>query len=94
MNHNFVTLVPKKDKPQSISDYRPISCANIFYKIISKILCNRLKWFLPVLIAENQFSFIPKKKYWRNVLLAHENIQDLAKCGKPKMCINIDLQKA
>lgn len=82
VNHNFITLVPKKDKPQRISDYRPISCANVLYKVIPKILCNRIKWFPPLLIAENQSLFIPSRNIGENVLLSHEQVRDFSKRGK------------
>lgn len=77
-----------------ISDYRSVACANVLYKVISKILCNKIKWFLPFLIAENQSYFIPGRNVGENVLLAHEQVLDFAKRGKAKMCIKIDLQKA
>lgn len=93
--HNFITLVPKKDKPQTIAYYRPISYANVFYKIISKIIRSCIKWFQPLLlIVENQPSFIPGKNIGENVLLAHKQIRDFIKRGKPKMCLKIDLQNA
>jgi len=76
LNHNFVTLIPKKDKLQNISDYRPISCANLLYKIISKIIYGRIKHFLPYLISENQSAFVPQRNIGENILLAHELVRD------------------
>lgn len=45
LNHTFLTIIPKKEKPQTLSDYRPIACANVLYKLVAKILCNRFKHF-------------------------------------------------
>lgn len=45
-----IALVPKVDAPSTIKDYRPISCCNVPYKCITKILVNRMKPFLPSLI--------------------------------------------
>lgn len=87
LNHTFLTIIPKKEKPQTLADYRPIAYANVLYKIISKVLCNRLKHFLPFLIAGNQSAFIPGRNIGENVLLAHEMIRDFKKFGKPK-CVS------
>lgn len=94
LDHNFISLIPKKYKPQSTTDYHPISCANVLYKIISKIICFRIEDFLPYLIAENQSAFVPRRNIGENVLLPHKVVQDFKKKGNPKMCVKIDLQKA
>ncbi|GJS26786.1 RNA-directed DNA polymerase, eukaryota, reverse transcriptase zinc-binding domain protein [Tanacetum coccineum] len=43
VNATLVALVPKVETPNKISDFRPISCCNVLYKCISKILTNRMK---------------------------------------------------
>lgn len=45
-NATFITLIPKIDKPISFSDFHPLSLCNTTYKLISKIIGNRLKPFL------------------------------------------------
>lgn len=94
LKHNFISLVPKKDKPQNISNYCPISYANVLYEIISKIICSRIKDFLPYLIVKNQSAFVPNRSIGENILLAHELVHDFKKKGRPKMCVKIDFQKA
>jgi len=42
MNSNVVSLIPKIQGADSIKDYRPIVVANFKFKIISKILANKL----------------------------------------------------
>jgi len=42
VNHTFVTLVPKTTNATQLSEFRPISCCNTIYKVISKVLANRL----------------------------------------------------
>lgn len=54
INNTDLVLISKKDCPESVSDYRPISLCNFSYKVFSKVLANRLKPFLHTLITENQ----------------------------------------
>ncbi|KAI8555356.1 hypothetical protein RHMOL_Rhmol05G0168400 [Rhododendron molle] len=46
-NATLVALVPKVPNPSKVGDYRPISCCNVIYKCIAKILANKVKPVLP-----------------------------------------------
>ncbi|XP_025982145.1 uncharacterized protein [Glycine max] len=52
-NASFIALIPKTNSPQSLNDYRPISLIGCVYKIMSKVLANRLALVLPHLIDES-----------------------------------------
>jgi hypothetical protein len=49
--HN-VTLIPKENEARTPYHYRPITLCNVVYKIISKVIANRLKPLLPTLISQ------------------------------------------
>ena len=59
INETYICLIPKVKSPQKITEYRPISLCNVIYKIISKVLANRLKSKLAEIIDESQSAFVP-----------------------------------
>jgi hypothetical protein len=94
-NATIITLVPKKNNPSSMSDYRPIYCCNVVYKCIIKILANRLRPGLEDIISLNQGAFIPNRSIVENILLAQEIVSDYHKDGgRPRCTLKVDLMKA
>ena len=55
-----------------MSDLKPIALCKIVYKIIAKVIANRLKTILPSIISDNQSAFIPGKFITDNIMLAFE----------------------
>lgn len=95
VNTTILALIPKKTEAIEMKDYRPISCCNVLYKVISKILANRLKAILPNLIALNQSAFIKDRLLIENLLLATELVKDYHKDSVSSRCtIKIDISKA
>ncbi|XP_019087294.1 PREDICTED: uncharacterized protein LOC109127222 [Camelina sativa] len=75
LNSTSLILIPKIPGTVDVRDFRPISCLNTTYKIISRLLLDRLKILLPDLILPNQTAFIKDRLLLENVLLASEVVQ-------------------
>lgn len=95
LNSTIVTLIPKKKEAKVMKDYMPISCCNVLYKLISKILANILKKILPKCISMNQSAFVMEQLLMENVMLATEIVKDYHKdTVSPRCDMKIDISKA
>jgi len=92
VNSTILALIPKKLEEIEMKDYRPISCCNVIYKVISKIIANRLKRLLPNFIAGNQSAFVQDMLLLENLLLTTELVKDYHKDSISGRCaIKIDI---
>lgn len=97
LNSTNLVLIPKKDNVEKLTDVRPIALCNIVYKLIAKVLANRLKKVLPTTISENQSAFVPGRSITDNVLIAFESIHYMKrKKGNQEgeVALKLDISKA
>jgi len=93
-NASFITLVPKKVNSSNLKDFRPISLVGGVYKILSKIVTNRLKKVLPSVINVNQSAFLGERGMSDNILIANETVDYLKKQKKSCVFVKVDFEKS
>lgn len=93
-NSSFIVLIPKKENPQKISDFRPISLIGCMYKVLPKVLANRLRRVIHRLISDCQSAFIKGRQILDGVLIANEVLDDVKRRKKEAVLFKVDFEKA
>ncbi|KAA3487436.1 reverse transcriptase [Gossypium australe] len=97
INKTRIILIPKVEKPKNMSQFKPISLCNVVYKIIAKVLVNRMSNILGDCINEVKGAFIPGRLISDNVLITYEVLHSLKmkKRGKKgNFALKLDMSKA
>ena len=97
INLTHIALIPKVKSPERIIEFRPISSCSVIYKVVSKVLANKLKGILPLVVSVNQSAFQVRRVITDNILMAFETLHYMKHHQKGKagyMALKLDMSKA
>nr|KYP35530.1 Retrovirus-related Pol polyprotein LINE-1 [Cajanus cajan] len=94
LNSSFIALVSKKDCPERIEEFRPISLIGCLYKVLSKILANRLRMVISSVISDCQSAFIKGRQILDSVLVANEAVEEVKRKKSKCIMFKVDFEKA
>ena len=94
LNNTFLVLIPKKGGAEDLSDFRPISLVGSLYKLLAKVLANRLKKVVGKVVSSTQSAFVEGRQILDAALIANEVIGSLLKRKESGVLCILDLEKA
>lgn len=89
-----MALTPKVTDPIGLGDYRPISLIGCYYKIIAKLLAERIKKVVGKLVGDAQNAFIGGRFILDGILIANETVEFLKRKKTSGLIFKVDFEKA
>ena len=94
LNATFLVLVPKGSTVEDLKDLRPISLVGSLYKILSKVLANRIKGVMGVIISQSQNAFVKGRQILDAPLIANEVVDSVLRRKEKGLMCKLDIKKA
>ncbi|WKA08526.1 hypothetical protein VitviT2T_026242 [Vitis vinifera] len=94
LNATFLVLVPKRGGAEDLKDFRPINLVGSLYKLLAKVLANRIKKVMGKVISESQNAFVEGRQILDAVLIANEAVDSRLKDNVGGVLCKLDIEKA
>ena len=94
LNSMFLVLIPKKEGAIDLRDFRPISLVRSVYKLLAKVLANRLKLVMGEVISDSQQAFVQGRQILDVVLIASATLDFRLKDNMSDLLLKMDIEKA
>ncbi|GKB71407.1 RNA-directed DNA polymerase, eukaryota [Tanacetum coccineum] len=93
-NSSFIALIPKVNDAKFVNDFRPISLIGCVYKVITKVLANRLATVISDLVSETQSAFVANRQILDGPFILNEVLNWCKRKRKQAMFFKVDFAKA
>lgn len=93
INCTFIALISKVDNLQWLNDFRPISLVGCLYKVLAKLVANRLHQVIGSVISETRSTFVKDRHILDEILVANEIVGEARKLKKELLLFEVGFEK-
>ena len=93
LNTTFLVMILKKRDAMDLKDFRPISLVGSLYKLLAKVLANRLKQVMGSQVNKSQYAFIGERQILDASLIASEVVDSMVKKKEKGILCKLDIEK-
>ena len=77
-----------------MNDFQPISLVGSLYKILAKVLANKLRQVIDSVVSDVQSAFVKNRQIIDGILIANEVVDEARKSKKELLMFKVDFEKA